>query len=123
MNSVGDVFGDVFGEVDFKITIYAPDVDFYLCFHQNKLVGKVSFFSIYPDKGDTGGFLLHILDPKLTGVPPLFLVSFQFFRETPQRTATSESQWLMGITSTPMPTTQCSMWASNATLSQLAPRI
>lgn len=56
MNSVGDVFGDVFGEVDFKITIYAPDVDFYLCFHQNRLVGKVSFFSFYPDKGGQGGF-------------------------------------------------------------------
>lgn len=64
MNSVGDVFGDVFGEVDFKITIYAPDVDFYLCFHQNKLVGKVSFFSIYPDKGGHRGVSITYLRPK-----------------------------------------------------------
>lgn len=37
MNSVGDVLSE-----DFKITIYAKDVDYYLCFAQGKLVGKVS---------------------------------------------------------------------------------
>lgn len=36
MDSVGDVLSE-----DFKITIYAKDVDYYLCFAQGKLVGKV----------------------------------------------------------------------------------
>lgn len=37
MDSVGDVLSE-----DFKITIYAKDVNYYLCFAQGKLVGKVS---------------------------------------------------------------------------------
>ncbi|XP_037713929.1 probable serine/threonine-protein kinase tsuA [Drosophila subpulchrella] len=35
MEAVNDVFS-----LDFKITIYSADVDYYLCFHQGRLVGK-----------------------------------------------------------------------------------
>lgn len=38
MEAVNDVFS-----LDFKITIYSADVDYYLCFHHGRLVGKVSF--------------------------------------------------------------------------------
>lgn len=38
MDSVTDFLSDE----EFKITIYAKNVDYYLCFAQGKLVGKVN---------------------------------------------------------------------------------